>query len=66
LRISTVATETEAPTPIHGPTPATERCVLAHVTDGLPTKTSLDTTTQMASNTITFVNRNIMAETLSC
>jgi hypothetical protein len=66
LRISTLATETEASTPIHGPTPTTGRCVLEHVTDGLPTKTSLDTTTQMAANTIIFINRNIVAGTLSC
>jgi hypothetical protein len=64
LRISTLATETEASTPIHGPTPTTGRCVLAHVTDGLPTKTSLNTTTQMAANTTIFINRKIVAGTL--
>jgi len=66
LRISTLATETEASTPIHGPPPTTGRCVLAHMIDGLPTKTSLDTTTQMAANTIIFINRDIAARTLSC
>ena len=66
LRISTLATENEVLTPIHGSTPSTGRCVLAHVTDGLLTKTSLDTTTQMAANTIIFINRNIVAGTLSC
>ena len=66
LRISTLATETEASTSIHGPTPTNGRRVLAHVTDGLPTKTSLDTITQMAANTIIFIHRNIVAGTLSC
>ena len=67
LRILTLATETEASTPIHGPTPTNGRGVLAHATtDGLPTKTSIDITTQMAANTIIFISRNIVAGTLSC